>query len=152
MAQRFLKFVLLLAFVAGAPQNAWALSSKPRVLFMTSSYGVMLGALAGFATLAFYNDPSPHTRNVALGASLGLYSGIFLGVYMLYLKGDPNAKEAAPSGEESLYKLNSQIYASNSRALSLPGQSISPNDIVISPYLTYDSQKRVPTFGLSTQF
>lgn len=61
-----------------------------RVFLTTTSYGVMAGSLTGLASLAFYKVPGDHMKNVAVGASLGLYSGILLGVYMIYLVPDPS--------------------------------------------------------------
>jgi hypothetical protein len=45
----------------------------------------MAGSLVGLASLAFYSEPSKKARNIALGASIGLYAGILLGSYMVYV-------------------------------------------------------------------
>ena len=59
--------------------------SEMKAFVTSSTYGVLAGALVGAATLAFTENPSDHLRNVAKGASLGLYAGILLGVYVVYL-------------------------------------------------------------------
>lgn len=64
---------------------------------MTSTYGVLTGTLAGLASLAFYGNPGEHTRNMAMGASLGLYAGIALGIYIVYVTPELK-KEESPTG------------------------------------------------------
>lgn len=49
---------------------------------MSCAYGTGAGALVGVATLAFTEDPSSSINNIARGASLGLYGGIGLGLYL----------------------------------------------------------------------
>lgn len=51
---------------------------------MSCSYGVMAGTLVGIASLAFTNQPGKNLNRVARGASLGLYAGILLGLYVVY--------------------------------------------------------------------
>ena len=60
-------------------------NAEMKAFITSSTYGVLAGALVGAATLAFTENPSDHLRNVAKGASLGLYAGILLGVYVVYL-------------------------------------------------------------------
>jgi hypothetical protein len=59
-------------------------SGKMKVFITTSAYGAMAGALTGMASLAFYDTASSHTKNIAVGASLGLYTGILLSAYIIY--------------------------------------------------------------------
>ena len=51
---------------------------------MSCTYGVLAGTLVGAATLAFEDQPGDKLYKVARGASLGLYAGIFLGLYVIY--------------------------------------------------------------------
>lgn len=54
--------------------------------FITScTYGVMAGTLVGAAMLAFTDQPGENLSKVARGASLGLYVGILLGAYVIYI-------------------------------------------------------------------
>lgn len=95
--------VMVLGLAVGP--RAWAqtsskmesASAKSRVFLLTATYGVVAGTLTGLGSLAFYKSPGDHTRNVAMGASLGLYMGILLGAYMVYMVPDPNApRNGAP--------------------------------------------------------
>ena len=52
---------------------------------MSCTYGVMAGTLVGAASLAFVKKPSDNLNKVARGASLGLYTGILLGIYVVYI-------------------------------------------------------------------
>lgn len=55
---------------------------------MACTYGVLAGTLVGAATLAFEDRPSDNLNKVARGASIGLYTGILMGLYVLYLVPD----------------------------------------------------------------
>lgn len=58
----------------------------PMKEFVTAcTYGVLAGTMVGTATLAFANKPGDSLQNVARGASIGLYSGILLGLYVVYI-------------------------------------------------------------------
>jgi len=82
------RFVLpaLLIFSFCLPARVQAEPMK--TLFMSSAYGVLAGTLVGAASLAFTDHPGDNLRNVARGASLGLYAGILLGLYVIYLVPD----------------------------------------------------------------
>jgi len=90
----------LLVFGLCSPQKSRAVAMRP--LLLTTSYGVIAGTLSGVASLAFYDTPSDHYRNVAIGSSLGLYGGILLWGYMAYvvpqIKNEPSL--APPPAEE----------------------------------------------------
>lgn len=60
-------------------------ASPTREFIMSCTYGVMAGTLVGAASLAFTKKPSENLSKVARGASLGLYTGILLGVYVVYV-------------------------------------------------------------------
>jgi hypothetical protein len=51
---------------------------------MACTYGVLAGTLVGASTLAFESRPGDSLSSVARGASLGLYAGMALGVYVVY--------------------------------------------------------------------
>lgn len=69
--------VLLLARPASADAT--------REFLMSCTYGVLAGTLVGAATLAFTDKPGENLQAIARGASLGLYAGILLGVYVVYV-------------------------------------------------------------------
>lgn len=52
---------------------------------MSCTYGVLAGTLIGAASLAFVDRPSENLNKVARGASIGLYIGILLGAYVVYV-------------------------------------------------------------------
>lgn len=51
---------------------------------MSCTYGVLAGTMIGAASLAFSNKPGDNLNNIARGASIGLYAGILLGLYVVY--------------------------------------------------------------------
>lgn len=118
--------VLFLVFFSGffygsRPVQA---ASAARIYVMTSTYGTLTGALAGLASLAFYSSPGTHTRNVAMGASLGLYAGLLMGTYIVYVVPDKKKEKANPntngSPEENPLRLDSSAH-----------QSVSPTELYL---------------------
>lgn len=77
--------------------------NEMKEFIMACTYGVLAGTLVGASTLAFESRPGENLSAVARGASLGLYAGIALGVYVVYYV--PNL---APP-EETGVALRSQI-------------------------------------------
>lgn len=73
---------LLVLLVTLAPIIGRA--NPEREFIMSCTYGVLAGTLVGAATLAFVDNPGDNLQRVARGASLGLYAGIFLGLYTVY--------------------------------------------------------------------
>jgi len=72
---------LLSLSLASAPVHA---DSSTREFIMSCTYGVLAGTLVGAALLAFTDQPGENLNKVARGASIGLYSGILLGLYVVY--------------------------------------------------------------------
>lgn len=56
--------------------------------FRFGAYGLVAGALAGGTLLALSEDPSSGLEPVARGASLGLYSGLFVALYQNWKPND----------------------------------------------------------------
>lgn len=56
-----------------------------REFLMSCTYGVLAGTMVGAATLAFTDKPGDHLNHIARGASFGLYAGILLGLYVVYI-------------------------------------------------------------------
>lgn len=77
---------------------------KAREFLVSATYGTLVGALVGAATLAFEDDPGENLQRIARGASLGLYAGILLGIYVTSShKETPEGEgEQAPPEEESI--------------------------------------------------
>ena len=88
-------------------------ASPMREFIMSCTYGVLAGTLVGGAMLAFTDQPGDNLSKVARGASLGLYAGILLGVYVVYivpgqLEDEAQEIEGLPPPEEEAS--NFQIY------------------------------------------
>ncbi len=95
----------LLAFSNPARAQSGATA---RVFVLTSTYGVMAGSLTGLASLAFYEAPSENLRNVAMGASIGLYVGLLLGTYIVFF--GPSSKAAHLDNGNSSLAMATGIY------------------------------------------
>lgn len=90
-----LKPILLVLFVLGpvAPSKA---QDAGDVYFRTGAYGVLAGSVTGLASMVFY-PAEDKWRNVAVGASVGLYAGLLLGTYLLW-GGGKGSKSASNEG------------------------------------------------------
>lgn len=72
--------VLMIVGLASHPKEATAqIPPKAKAFLVMCAYGTVGGALLGFASLAFQNN----SRAIAQGASLGLYTGMAFGGYVL---------------------------------------------------------------------
>ena len=96
--QKILPIFLLLTLMFPSP--VMAMPPKVKAFIMVCSYGTIGGALLGFASMAFGSSP----RAIAQGASLGLYSGILFGSYVLFSykkpkPGGEGAEEFGPDGQ-----------------------------------------------------
>lgn len=84
-----------LAMAQGANQYQLEQQGNPtREFIMSCTYGVLAGTLVGAASLAFTDKPGESLHRVARGASLGLYTGILLGLYVVYVV--PGMEEPEP--------------------------------------------------------
>ena len=77
--------------------TAQAAENAGREFMMSCTYGVLAGTLVGAASLAFENKPGDNINHVARGASLGLYAGILLGFYVIYIVPGLESEEEAPA-------------------------------------------------------
>lgn len=82
------------AFAQGVNSYAMEQGNPTREFIMSCTYGVLAGTLVGAASLAFTDKPSDSLYRVARGASLGLYTGILLGLYVVYIV--PGMEEPEP--------------------------------------------------------
>ncbi len=76
-------FISILVFFFFRVSSAAADPAKDFV--MSCTYGVLAGTLVGTATLAFSDKPGDNLNRIARGASIGLYAGILLGLYVVNL-------------------------------------------------------------------
>lgn len=97
-ALRFATLLVLCSLVL-APSRARA--DATRDFLLSATYGTLAGTLVGAATLAFSERPGENLNKVARGASLGLYAGILLGLYVVYgSSGSSSDDEAAVALKE----------------------------------------------------
>ncbi len=82
--QRRIYSSLLAVFLIFSPLQK-AKAEAGREFLLSCTYGVLAGALVGAASLAVEDNPSDKVHRVARGASLGLYTGILLGLYVVYV-------------------------------------------------------------------
>lgn len=71
---------------------------------MSCTYGVLAGTLVGAAMLAFTDQPGENLNKVARGASIGLYSGILLGLYIVYGVSDEPEEPDFSNGPSESWK------------------------------------------------
>ncbi len=76
--------VLSSVSLAQAPPPRAQSGNSGREFIMSCTYGVLAGTIVGAAMLAFTDKPGDNLNRVARGASLGLYAGIALGLYVVY--------------------------------------------------------------------
>ena len=81
--RRIAASVMIFSLVSAVSLPAQA--EAGREFLLSCTYGVLAGALVGAASLAVEDNPSDKVHRVARGASLGLYTGILLGLYVVYV-------------------------------------------------------------------
>lgn len=92
-------FISFLTLAILVPSPGWAQgqnSTTMREFVMSCTYGVLAGTLVGAASLAFTDQPGENLNRVARGASLGLYAGILLGIYVVYIVPNQIEEEELP--------------------------------------------------------
>ena len=96
-----------------------------REFITTCTYGALAGGLVGAATLAFSDDPGNKIGNVAKGASLGLYVGIALGLYMI---SGPSGGEddAAATAAAGITKIDAPVKRSVAKSIQPPSFAVYP--------------------------
>lgn len=89
-------------------------------IIITSSYGAFAGSVIGLATLAFASKPGSKLKNIAIGASIGLYAGTLLGLYLSFAVGLPKPVDQDLEEYENDFGLNyerGKSFAKNSKDL-----------------------------------
>ncbi len=102
MKRAFKSIIISLLFVSFTLAAPRAQAAAMREFVLSCTYGVLAGTMMGAATLAFTERPSDHLHRVARGASIGLYAGILLGAYVVFVVdpegGNPDDEEPLPEG------------------------------------------------------
>lgn len=70
------QFLSFSAFAQGTNNDLDALVSDTKTDLMTVVGGGLAGAVLGLSTLSFVDEPKDHTRNIIVGASLGIIFGV----------------------------------------------------------------------------
>jgi hypothetical protein len=65
------------------PAHASKTEERFQDLFITAGYSTALGAAMGVACLPFIDTPEDNLRYVAIGASVGFFTGTLLGAYLV---------------------------------------------------------------------
>jgi hypothetical protein len=118
--------VISLIFVSLTFAAPRAQAAAMREFILSCTYGVLAGTMMGAATLAFTERPSDHLHRVARGASLGLYAGILLGAYVVFVVdpegGDNGEDEQLPEG----LGWNKSFQLNSSHQIRLASRSAQP--------------------------
>ncbi len=94
-------FIILALLIPPVLKPSCAFADPAKDFVMSCTYGVLAGTLVGTATLAFTDKPGDNLNRIARGASIGLYAGILLGLYVVNL--------SAPGAEDEQVPANVQI-------------------------------------------
>lgn len=113
---RFYLRLFLILSTFGFESSLWAQSSAElgyqpnpaKEFIMSCTYGVLAGTLVGGALLAFEDQPGDNLNKVARGASLGLYAGILLGLYVVYIVPGSEEEEIDPYNQPGLPPLEGE--------------------------------------------
>ena len=76
-------FALILAHLISPSANAQSTEEQLQDIFVTAGYTAAFGAALGAASLAFWEYPEDHLKDVAVGASLGFIGGSIFGTYIV---------------------------------------------------------------------
>lgn len=126
--KKFLLSIVTVAFVSGVvtfpAQKAKA--DPGREFMMSVTYGTLAGALLGTASLAFTDNPGDKLQRIARGASLGLYFGILLGLYVVY--GVPDERDELnnilPPEDSYGFRFQPIVYPTLSDAGKIDGAAV----------------------------
>ncbi|MES2769336.1 MAG: hypothetical protein V4596_09330 [Bdellovibrionota bacterium] len=113
MTKKALVSLVTVVFISGVTvfpvQEAKA--DPGREFLMSITYGTLAGTLLGTASLAFTDKPGDKLQRIARGASLGLYFGILLGLYVVYGVSDESDElnNILPPEDDYGFKLRNPI-------------------------------------------
>ncbi len=96
MLKKFFTFIILFLMVL---RPVSAMDVRLKALGAMALYGTVGGALLGTASLAFGGEG----RNVAKGASLGLYGGLIFGTYVVVSHAYRKHERENPKPQENYY-------------------------------------------------
>lgn len=114
--------VMFITGVVAVPAKE-AKADPGREFMMSVTYGTLAGGLLGTASLAFTDKPGDKLQRIARGASLGLYFGILLGLYVIYGVSDENDElnNILPPEDDYGFQFKPIIYPTLSESGKLDG-------------------------------
>ncbi len=110
--KKSLSLLLAVVFTSSlvlAPSAKAEIPVRAKAFMTIAAYGTAGGALVGAASMAFGGT----SRNIAQGASLGLYAGIIFGAYVLV--SHHNKRYGSYDDRNSPYSESSDIYSDEYR-------------------------------------
>ncbi len=122
----------VLAQSGGADENLDMLvdSTKNDLLIVVG--GGLAGAVLGLSTLSFVEEPKEHTRNIIVGASIGIIAGVGYVAFSQATKTQDMIYAMPPEGEGA--KANRKNFETYARA-SWHGEHVNAlSSAILSPY------------------
>jgi hypothetical protein len=93
--------------------------------------GGIAGAVLGLSTLSFYDEPKKHTKNIVMGASLGIIAGVIFVAYNQAFK----TKESVYSFMQDIEELKPKSFNTTARN-TWHNNNLQHNSAeVVQPYL-----------------
>jgi hypothetical protein len=123
--KKFLLSLVTVIFVSGVvaiPAHK-AKADAGREFLMSVTYGTLAGTLLGTASLAFTDKPGDKLQSIARGASLGLYFGILLGLFVIYGVSDESDElnNILPPEDDYGFQFKPMVYPTLSDSGKLDG-------------------------------
>lgn len=140
MTKKFFNiFIISILFISlSFPKKAHAnMDPKVKAFVTIAAYGTAGGALLGFASMAFGTS----ARNIARGASLGLYAGILFGTFVIVSHAYNPAMETPYEGSGSPYENAPSSYQNDNlweKPLKLNNYNLVKNTNESIPPVSFD--------------
>lgn len=147
---RLARWVLVFSIVF----SSLAVKAEPtREFIMSATYGVLAGTLVGAATLAFTDNPGDNLKNIARGASFGLYAGILLGLYVVYgVPGEGDEDAPPPPSDEGMPPtMDDPNYDDQSFLKRMPSRRTAKR-VLLPSFYPVITEKGVEGAGLGLQY
>lgn len=129
-------FLILIFFVS----TSSASDSMQRFL-KNCAYGVLIGAAAGVVSMSVQDQPSQHTKDIAKGASLGLYAGIIYSYYDLTYSSEASIASGFSHENKSGRAIESEVRKKNENevesAWAVPLLALGRDELGIRVLLTF---------------
>lgn len=104
---KFIKVLMLLSIImntinsSALAQNTDELVDDTKNDILVVIGGGLAGAVLGLSTLSFVDEPKEHTRNILMGASLGIIAGVG---YVAFSQANKSKELIYGGGDSAFYK------------------------------------------------